>query len=797
MGLLGYGLLFVLFPRTSPTARWHHQLDRATAIAKAREAAAWAGLEVREWNVLVSARGDTALVRYLDQNATPISGAWLTPVLTSVLLADYRSGRRFRADLNARGELIGFQVSTVAKDSGKDSGKEAPPRLIKPTEAELARDRQIAEQALERQFGGWRGVFSAPPSHAVEKKATRFTWSAADDRMKLVSEALVSDGVATELKLTPTATQKFQAELDARESLAFKLLDGSENLIFWPSLIVVAILYFIGLARRRINHRRTLIFFALSLLALLLGNGFGGFYNDLRRGTNFSGVNSNYWIETLVPPLVFGLTMLIFAGFAYVYFAAGTAQSGSLPHRRTVDIELGLRGRLLTRPVVESLAAGLLAAGLLAAAPHLVMAPGWFPASSLGSQDFTELITARSPLAATLFGGMQFAFIMVFAFAAQLVDAWVKPGVRAWTLTFLLAVLGFGGAATPFRFSFLPALLCTLLMAAILTWLYYRFGLLSVLFATVAAQIATGAAGLLAQPASALQGAGWRLIATLGALALAAMLGFARARGATERELAPEISDVDTRAERERLQAEFDVARRAQEQMLPDAPPHVPGLQIAAVCCPSKEVGGDLYDFLPLRDGKLGIVVADVSGKGVPASLYMTLTKGLLASVSEERSDPGEILREVNRHLYDVCRRKMFVTLFLGVIDPATRTLTYARAGHNPTVFRSPSENRTTLLKSRGMGLGLNRGKLFDQSLRVESVSLQSRDKLFFYSDGITEAMNAGNEEYGEQRLMDLAANSDEWNAEASRDAILADVRNFLGANPPQDDQTLVVVQVV
>jgi len=363
-------------------------------------------------------------------------------------------------------------------------------------------------------------------------------------------------------------------------------------------------------------------------------------------------------------------------------------------------------------------------------------------------------------------------------------------------LTFLLAVLGFGGV-TAFRASFGAALVTTLVTAFLLTWVYYRFGLLATFVTTIIAQIATGGVALLSQSSASLHASGWRFLATLGGLALLAIAGLAKAREATESEVAPEVFEMDTRAERERLQAEFDVARRAQQTMLPDEPPRVPGLNIAAVCQPSREVGGDLYDFLPLRDGKFGIVVADVSGKGVPASLYMTLTKGLLDSISEEKTDPGEILREVNRHLYDVCRRKMFVTLFLGVIDPATRTLTYARAGHNPTIFRSPSEQKTELLKSRGMGLGLNRGKLFDQSLTVETVRLQHRDKLFFYSDGITEAMNVRNEEYGEERLMTLAEKADAMNADEACDTVLADVRAFLGDNAPQDDQTLVVVQVL
>jgi sigma-B regulation protein RsbU (phosphoserine phosphatase) len=174
----------------------------------------------------------------------------------------------------------------------------------------------------------------------------------------------------------------------------------------------------------------------------------------------------------------------------------------------------------------------------------------------------------------------------------------------------------------------------------------------------------------------------------------------------------------------------------------------------------------------------------------------MTLTKGLLASVAEATSDPGEILREVNRHLYIACGKKMFVTLLLGIVDTSERTFSYARAGHNPPVWRRAAEEETRLLRAKGLGLGLNSGEVFNRALVVETIRLESRDKLVLYSDGITEAMNGERVEYGEERLMEIAARSDALNAEEMRDAILKDVSDFLGTVPPQDDQTLVVLQV-
>jgi sigma-B regulation protein RsbU (phosphoserine phosphatase) len=372
---------------------------------------------------------------------------------------------------------------------------------------------------------------------------------------------------------------------------------------------------------------------------------------------------------------------------------------------------------------------------------------------------------------------------------------------RAWFQRILAFVIAFITAAgmEPLRTSAPALIVACLIQAYLLIWLYRNFGLMAVMISAIASNAALTSAAMLAQPSISLQASGRNVMIGLGVAMIAALVGLWRSSEPTEEEMAVR-KPAENRVERERLQAEFGVARKAQLRMLPDAPPSVPGLSISAVCIPSKEVGGDLYDFLALPGGKIGVVIADVSGKGVPASLYMTLTKGLLDSIAEHKTDPGEILREVNRHLYDVCRRKTFVTMFLGVVDPGRRTLSYARAGHNPTILHrngGASERKSWMLKSRGMGMGFNRGGIFDQSLKVETIQLERGDKLFFYSDGITEAMNEKLDEYSENRLMAMAERTTGLSAEQSRDAVMTDVAEFLGPVHPQDDQTLVVLHVL
>jgi len=139
----------------------------------------------------------------------------------------------------------------------------------------------------------------------------------------------------------------------------------------------------------------------------------------------------------------------------------------------------------------------------------------------------------------------------------------------------------------------------------------------------------------------------------------------------------------------------------------------------------------------------------------------------------------------------------MFVTLVLAILDPATRRLTYARAGHNPPVWRKPATDETVLLRAPGLGLGLNKGKLFDATLKPETITLERGDCVVFYSDGITEAMNEANTEYDEERLMNIIERADGLNADATQENVMEDVGMFLGDVHPQDDQTVVVLRVL
>ncbi|MDX2031135.1 MAG: PP2C family protein-serine/threonine phosphatase [Blastocatellia bacterium] len=812
-GIAGYALFFFLFPRFSPIAKWGHELDRQTAASRAAAAGRAFGVDPAGWTTWVSTSYDQTIESYLfEQKAaqkTPLLDARLTPTRMKVTFADLKSGHRLIVSLNSRGELLEIEHRDPASPPRRPPGggprgnrpgppgREDPPPNTNQSEADLARDLRIAEEGLRNFYGEAARAFPSPPKHGAQATGNEYSWTSSDDLMKLTAEVYVQNGKLQSLKLDSSPTETFKPRLDARRPGSMAFFSNVANFVLWPSIIALIILYFVGLGRRQVNHRPALYLLLGSFVFLTVANYLGSFFDNFREDVLINnGPRPLFLLQLLLPPLIYLAIYLAISGSLYFFHATGSAISGGLVERRTIDLELLLKGGMLTRPVMGSLLAGLLAGGGIAVTPYLIAASGLFGPVALDPAELDDIFSARWPIAASAIDFSQFVAFMVFAFLTQIIDTFVRRRFLALLLTYLTTFLSFA-EISQIQIPLAAAVAVTAVIALILTCLYYRFGVLATFFSLVGWQIALSAAILLAQPAASLHGSGVRILGLLLAFGLVGLVGFWKSREVTAEEVAPRDAAPNVRAERERLKAEFDVARRAQEHMLPDAPPALPGFRISAICQPSKEVGGDLYDFLRLPDGRTGIVVADVSGKGVPASLYMTLTKGLLDSVSEDKSDPGEILREVNRHLYTVCQRKMFVTLFLGVLDPAGRTLSYARAGHNPTVHRRAFGGETLLLKPRGMGLGLNSGKIFDQSLKVETIQLESRDKLFFYSDGITEAMNVQNDEYGEERLMKVAEEVDDLPAEASLNAVMDDVRKFLGPNPPQDDQTLVVIEVM
>ncbi len=244
--------------------------------------------------------------------------------------------------------------------------------------------------------------------------------------------------------------------------------------------------------------------------------------------------------------------------------------------------------------------------------------------------------------------------------------------------------------------------------------------------------------------------------------------------------------------EQERLTQEVRVAREIQTSLLPDRPPELPGWDVAAAWRSARAVGGDFYDFWDLAGPRFGFVIADVSDKGVPAALFMALSRSLMRAAALDGSSPCLAVERANRWITRDSQSGMFVTLFYGLLDPATGELTYTNAGHNPPLLLR-TDGGVQPLMTPGLALGVIESATLNEATTMLAVG----DVLVCYTDGVTEAINANEDEYSVARLTALAQQHQAASAEAIVAAILHDLNQHTGALPAFDDVTLVVIKRV
>lgn len=254
------------------------------------------------------------------------------------------------------------------------------------------------------------------------------------------------------------------------------------------------------------------------------------------------------------------------------------------------------------------------------------------------------------------------------------------------------------------------------------------------------------------------------------------------------------LQDISSELERERLQNELEIARDVQLKLLPKNYPIINGYSIYAECIPANEVGGDYFDFVRVDKNKLGIVIADVAGKGLPAAFYMTLTKGIFKSYAKNIDSPKQVLIHLNDLIYRTIDRGNFITMFYAILDYENNKITFARAGHEPAILFNNKKNIFSLLRSTGLGLGLERGDLFSNTIEEGSFPLDEGDSLFFYTDGITDAINSSNIQFGFDKLQTIITS---LNGAAPKEIIQkmnSEITNFRQGSPQYDDITFIAL---
>jgi len=279
---------------------------------------------------------------------------------------------------------------------------------------------------------------------------------------------------------------------------------------------------------------------------------------------------------------------------------------------------------------------------------------------------------------------------------------------------------------------------------------------------------------------------------------IAAALDGVKTQSAAETALAQEVARLTTAigremAQRERLNRELEIAREVQEHLFPQQLPLVQGLDYCGQCRPALEVGGDYYDFLGLADGRLGIAIGDVSGKGLGAALMMASLEASLRALAPVVDDPADLMERVNGLVYRASASNRFATLFYAQYYPASRSLSYVNAGHNPpVVLRNCGGSCQVLrLESGGPVIGL-----LPHRYQRGVFALEAADLVVLFTDGISESMNVRYEEWGEERLIEFAKTCHGLAALEATRRILAAAQAFAAGAPQHDDMTLVVLRV-
>ncbi len=376
--------------------------------------------------------------------------------------------------------------------------------------------------------------------------------------------------------------------------------------------------------------------------------------------------------------------------------------------------------------------------------------------------------------------------------------AWLAakiPDRRKWFVVYSIFLLGFSLATLIVS----PVTVGMLLMSGVslaVAFLVYRSAALASLIVFVIGFLARDLSYLLLSP-DALSDI--LLIAFWGGLFLLWVAGvYLEKYGVPLSQVEHYVPDYFGRiAERERVRKELEIARNVQMRFLPDSIPDVPGLDIASICRPATEVGGDYYDFLSVDKRWLGVVIGDVSGKGVSAAFYMTMAKGILKTLARTIRMPAQLLREMNAVFFENSPRQIFISVIYGVFDLENGFLHFARAGHNPLIVRKKKAGTPEKLHPRGIAIGLADTKKFEEIIEEQTIAIEPGDIFVFYTDGISEAMNSAEEIFGEERLSKLIEDNEHLTARELLDLIHDEIVRFEENTPQHDDSTMIVVKVL
>jgi hypothetical protein len=497
------------------------------------------------------------------------------------------------------------------------------------------------------------------------------------------------------------------------------------------------------------------------------------------------------------------IVQVFFSVMAFAAWSVGESSARSMWPKKLAAMDSALFRKFFTLDVAESVLRGycwgmILIAGYLVVVIVLTSAnvSGVYIESGITSNPHDALVPFLSPLLEAFSIALLVEIVFRLFFISYIKERTGKQWLAVLVSTVMWALCGMSLWTLPL--GFLKLSLSVVALAAFgfaFSLLFLKYDILTTIVANTVILFLSFAVPLFASSASYFQTSTALALGVFCLPLLVAIGGFIR-RERFEFTLQTIPAHIQRITERERMAKELEIARRVQMSLLPKANPSTMGYDIAGMCIPAREVGGDYYDFVNVGGRKIGIAIGDVSGKGVPAAIYMTLTKGILQSHAEENISPKKVLSKVNSLMYRTIDRSSFVSMFYAILDMETRRIRFARAGQCPVVVAQRNDEQATFLTPKGMALGLEVGKVFDSVLEEQELELNAGEVLVFYTDGFTEAMNEAGVEFGEERLLESITRHRSKSASDIIAGICKEVDAFAKGFPQHDDMTMVVVKV-
>lgn len=690
---------------------------------------------------------------------------------------------RYDLRMSPEGRLIGFEH--IIRDSA----------YLPSVSADSAR--ALAEQVLLRYHSDFTGYAPKTSSEAnlQQRRDHLFVYARKIEGMELLLNIRVQGNEVGYLSWTSSPIGESHARFVNMTTLMTYVYTASLAVAFLLFFFIV-VLFLKKYHEGEVGTRTASVVFLAYIVI-----GFLGAINDFRAlGTGLTIGDLNKYDTRLVYFVLYAFIVRMFLGvLVFAAWSVGESSSRTVWPEKLSGMDSLLHGDFLSVdvawPVVRGYAWGFLFLGLnmlvmfwfdAARAPLSVSsllglpessAPGLQPVlAGLSSAVWSEIVVRMfflSFLREKLHRKWLALPISVLVWCACSCGLWESPlgDAELGSQMLIIAAYGIGFALLMLRYDFLTAIVAHAVVNA--------FG---------------SAIPLFTSSGNALMFARIEFAAAMMIPLVVAGVGFVRGKRFTfTADNTP--SHVRRISERVRMAKELEIARNVQMGLLPKEQPKVAGYDIAGFCLPALEVGGDYFDFVSLGPGKIGIALGDVSGKGVPAAIYMTLTKGILQSHAEEMITPRSVLTKVNNLMYRTIERNSFVSMLYAVLDVGSHRLTFARAGQCPVVFMQDARKEGALLTPKGIALGLESGPVFDAVLEEIDMALAPGQAVVLYTDGFTEAMNEKNQEFGDDRLMASIRAHGNCSSEECIRRICDDVRAFAGDLPQHDDMTMVVIK--